>query len=240
MKKTPSDIQAMFDDIAPTYDVLNHLLSFGLDRVWRRKAMSLLEEKKDGVILDIASGSGDLSLEALSLSPRRIVSADFAENMLSVFRKKLRNMRQKEIFDLVSCDALCLPFRNESFDALTVAFGMRNFADRFASLAEMRRILKPTGLAMILELSRPDGPVVSRIYDLYARSVLPFLGRVISRHLSAYRYLPDSIAEFPPRDKFLGLMQAAGFAETRTYLLTFGAATIYVGRKREQPETGKS
>jgi demethylmenaquinone methyltransferase / 2-methoxy-6-polyprenyl-1,4-benzoquinol methylase len=229
----PEKIQSMFDAIAPTYDLLNHLLSFGMDILWRKKAISLLEEKRGGTILDIASGSGDLSINALALNPRMIVSTDFALRMLTVFGGKLRQRTSipSGTIHLASCDALALPFGSGSFDATMVAFGIRNFADRSRGLREMHRVLRPAGISLILELTEPKAPIIAQLYALYAKGLLPLFGKIVSKHNAAYSYLPASIAKFPARDEFLGLMKEAGFSECRSYSLTFGAATIFVGRK---------
>jgi demethylmenaquinone methyltransferase/2-methoxy-6-polyprenyl-1,4-benzoquinol methylase len=230
-RQQPEHIQRMFNDIAPTYDVLNHVLSFGLDIRWRKKAIGLLEEKKGGMFLDIAAGSGDLSLEALRLHPRRVIATDFAETMLHVFKKKLLDQTSEYKIDLVACDALHLPFRNEMFDVTMVAFGIRNFADRFRSLKEMYRVLKPSGVTMILELSKPRSPLIASLYTFYSRWGVPLFGKIISGHSSAYAYLPDSIANFPVQGEFLAQMREAGFTESKALSLTFGAATIYLGKK---------
>jgi demethylmenaquinone methyltransferase / 2-methoxy-6-polyprenyl-1,4-benzoquinol methylase len=229
----PEKIQSMFNAIAPTYDLLNHLLSFGMDILWRKKAISLLEEKRGGAILDIASGSGDLSIDALALNPRMIVATDFAFQMLTVFGGKLRQRAHlpASVIRLTSCDALSLPFASGSFDATMVAFGIRNFADRLKGLQEMHRVLRPGGVSLILELTEPKTPVIAQFYSLYAKVLLPLFGKIVSRHNAAYSYLPASIAKFPARDEFLGLMKEAGFTECKSYSLTFGAATIFVGRK---------
>jgi demethylmenaquinone methyltransferase/2-methoxy-6-polyprenyl-1,4-benzoquinol methylase len=227
----PLAIRKMFDAIAPTYDILNRLMSLGLDMRWRREAVSFLAEKRGGRFLDIAAGSGDVSLELLSLNPARIVATDFAPEMLRVFRKKLEDRRESAAIHLVLCDALRLPFMDASFDGTIVSFGIRNFADREAGLREMLRVLTPGGLSVILELSKPRGALVSGAYNLYAGIGVPLLGRIISRHNDAYRYLPRSIRDFPDREDFLSSMATVGFTETRAHPLTFGAATIYVGRK---------
>lgn len=227
----PAKIQAMFNAIAPTYDRLNRLLSFGLDLRWRKAAIRLAAEKRGGRFLDIAAGSGDLSLDALALSPQAVVAADFAVEMLSAFRRKLDARGDSPPIELVACDAMRLPFRDGSFDVTMVAFGIRNFADRLLSLEEMRRVLSPGGLTIVLELSAPTTPVIAQGYALYTRVLLPLLGKVISRHNSAYAYLPSSIRKFPVAEEFLGLLRKAGFEEVRAYPLTFGVATIYVGRK---------
>ncbi len=226
----PERIQFMFNEIAPTYDLLNHLLSFGLDIRWRKRAIRLLGDKKGGTILDIAAGSGDCSLEALTLEPRLVIASDFAQNMLDVFRQKLLGRHSPPNIQLAVCDALHLPFRDGSFDATMVAFGIRNFADRLASMREMKRVLKPGGAALILELSEPKGILTAAFYRVYTRVLLPLLGKLISRNTSAYRYLPASIAGFPEPQEFRLLMLRAGFATVETHPLSFGVATIYIGR----------
>ena len=227
----PLEIQKMFNAIAPTYDTLNHILSFGLDIRWRRRAISFLNTKHRGTFLDIAAGSGDFSIDSLRLDPQYIVSTDFAQQMLKVFQLKLRATPHRCPIHLVSCDALSLPFRDQSFDGIVVGFGIRNFADRLIALREMHRVLKRTGLTIILELSRPNAPLISQIYYIYSRLLLPLIGKIISRHNNAYRYLPESIATFPKEAEFSALMRDAGFTDVGVYPLTFGVATIYVGRK---------
>ena len=230
-EQQPEEIQTMFNDIAPTYDTLNHLLSFGLDIRWRKKAIQSLEEKQGGTFLDIAAGSGDFSFETLTLQPKLVVATDFAQNMLNVFQQKLDSRSYIVPIELVSCDALALPFHDQTFDATMVAFGIRNFANRLKGLREMYRVLKPNGISLILELSKPRTPIISQLYTIYTRAGLPLLGKIISRHNSAYRYLPESISKFPERTEFLAMMKEAGFSETKAIPLTFGVATIYVGRK---------
>ena len=232
VRSRPEEIREMFDAIAPTYDLLNHLLSFGLDIRWRKKAIALLEEKRNGAILDIATGSGDLALDALSLQPRMLVATDFAFNMLNVFQQKVeqRGIRQAPL--LVSCDAMNLPFKDESFDATMVAFGIRNFADRLQSLKEMHRVLTPGGISLILELTAPHAPIIKLGYSFYAKGLLPLFGKLISRHNSAYKYLPSSITNFPQQEEFAALMSEAGFTDVNFHLLSFGVATIFIGRKK--------
>jgi demethylmenaquinone methyltransferase/2-methoxy-6-polyprenyl-1,4-benzoquinol methylase len=224
-------IQRMFNAIAPTYDTLNHLLSFGCDIRWRKTAVGLVAGKAGGSFLDLACGSGDLSLEALRLRPSKIIATDFAANMLDVFRHKLNKINPAVPIELLAADVHALPFPAGSFDVTMVAFGIRNFADRLQSLREMHRVLKPTGIALILELSAPTAPIVKQAYFIYGRVLLPLIGKIISRHNKAYSYLPASIAQFPDSGEFLGLMSAAGFIDVRAVPLTFGAATIFLGTK---------
>ena len=230
--QNPLNIQAMFNAIAPRYDALNHLLSFGLDFRWRRKALALVREKRGGTFLDVAAGSGDLTIESLRLEPREVVAADFATNMLEVFRRKVAGRSIHVPVRVVACDALALPFGDSSFDVTMVAFGIRNFRDRLAGLSEMLRVLKPGGLCLILELTTPTSPFVLWAYSLYARMLLPLVGTLISRHNLAYSYLPTSIAEFPDNEQFLSLMREAGYIEISARRLTFGVVTVYRGRKR--------
>jgi demethylmenaquinone methyltransferase / 2-methoxy-6-polyprenyl-1,4-benzoquinol methylase len=232
----PLSIRTMFNAIAPTYDILNHLLSFGLDIRWRKKAISFLNEKRSGTILDIATGSGDLAIEALKLQPHQIVASDFALKMLTVFKDKLLKRNYGKIITLVCCDALVLPFHEESFDAAMVAFGIRNFAERLHSLKEIQRVLKSSGLYLVLELTKPTAPGIAQLYKIYSHTILPLFGRIISRHNSAYHYLTESITNFPKRDEFLSLMTEAGFIEVRAIPLSFGIATIFIGRKKADRE----
>ena len=231
-REQPKEIQKMFDAIAPTYDLLNHVLSFGLDIRWRRKAITLLSGKRGGTILDIAAGSGDVSFDLMNIQPQRVIGGDFSLNMLQVFDKKIEKVKPEHPISLVSCDALSLPFNDESFDGTIVAFGIRNFANRLQSLKEMLRVLTPGGISVILELTQPQTPFISQCYSLYSRWGLPLVGKIISRSNSAYSYLPQSITNFPPKDEFLSLMNEAGFVETKALPLTFGVATIFTGRKK--------
>ncbi len=231
VRSKPDEIRDMFDAIAPTYDKLNHLLSFGLDILWRKKAIRLLEEKRRGAFLDIATGSGDLALDALRLQPKLLVASDFAFNMLKVFQQKVEQQGISTPPRLVSCDAMHLPFQSETFDATMVAFGIRNFADRLQSLKEMYRVLTPGGISLILELTLPQTPVVKQAYTIYSKGILPLLGELISQHNSAYSYLPSSISNFPPQHEFASLMKQAGFEKVDVHLLSFGVATIFIGRK---------
>ncbi len=226
----PPTVRSMFDAIAPTYDLLNHLMSFGLDIRWRRRAVGRLAEKRGGTFLDLAAGSGDVSRELLTLGPRLVIAADFAIRMLEVLRTKPG--LNSETLHIIAADALDLPFPDESFDGTIVAFGMRNFADRMRSLREMLRVLRPGGISVILELTTPTGALSRTLYSWYSRGVLPLLGRLISRHSSAYRYLPRSIAEFPPSEEFLSMMSQAGFADVKAEMLSFGSATIFSGTKK--------
>ncbi|MBA4312021.1 MAG: bifunctional demethylmenaquinone methyltransferase/2-methoxy-6-polyprenyl-1,4-benzoquinol methylase UbiE [Chlorobiaceae bacterium] len=230
-QRDPSAIRKMFDGIAPTYDLLNRLISFGLDSKWRKRAVNFFREKYNGNFLDIAAGSGDVSIELSRLQPDSIIATDFSMNMLLECKKKINRHDKNNIIHCATVDALKLPFRSEIFDGTIVAFGIRNFEDRLLSLKEMYRVLRWNGISVILELTHPRSPIISTLYSFHAKILLPMIGRIISRHDSAYSYLPHSIESFPNQNEFLELMRQAGFTDLKAYPLTFGAATIFVGKK---------
>jgi demethylmenaquinone methyltransferase/2-methoxy-6-polyprenyl-1,4-benzoquinol methylase len=226
-----SAIRKMFDGIAPTYDLLNRLISFGLDRNWRKQAVIIFRDKIGGNFLDIAAGSGDVSIELLRMQPASIVATDFSMKMLLECKKKINRHDKNNIIHCAAVDAHKLPFQSETFDGTIVAFGIRNFEDRLLSLKEMYRVLKRDGISVILELTHPRSPIISTLYSFHAKILLPMIGRIISRHNSAYSYLPQSIETFPNQKEFLELMKQAGFVKLKAYPLTFGTATIFVGKK---------
>ena len=228
---SPALICAMFDRIAPTYDLLNRLISFGLDRSWRNRAIAAFPSLSGGKFLDIAAGSGDVTLALLEKNPGLVVGTDFSLNMLRLSGQKLRSAPRNSRAGLAASDALSLPFRDGSFDGTIVAFGIRNFADRPLALREMFRVLKTGGTSVILELTVPGNPLAAGLYKFHAKLILPLLGRIISGDRSAYSYLPGSIDAFPPPGQFLGLMIDAGFVDTAFTTLSFGTATIFRGGK---------
>jgi demethylmenaquinone methyltransferase/2-methoxy-6-polyprenyl-1,4-benzoquinol methylase len=230
-RNQPERIRVMFDRIAPTYDLLNRLISFGLDTGWRRKAIALLREYPGGSFLDIAAGSGDVSVELARIGPRLTTGTDFSTNMLRLYAGKMRAKTPGARFGVAAADALSLPFRDRSFDGTITAFGIRNFADRPLALREMHRVLRPGGTAVILELTVPEHRLLRGLYTLHAKVLLPVAGRLISGDSSAYRYLPASIEAFPPPAEFLAMIRDAGFVRAEALPLTFGAATIFSGRK---------
>jgi demethylmenaquinone methyltransferase/2-methoxy-6-polyprenyl-1,4-benzoquinol methylase len=224
-------IRGMFDAIAPAYDRLNHLLSFGLDRRWRRKAADEIMEKCGGWIVDIAAGTGDFSFEALRAVPARIVAIDFAEGALRRMREKAGELGTQIPIYCLAGNALSLPFKGGSFDAALIAFGIRNFVDPLQSLREIFRILRPTGVVCILELSRPRSFFFGQAFRWYFHTLVPLIGRAVSGHVSAYRYLPESVDAFPEPASFVSLMNRAGFERVAAKALTLGVAVVYVGRK---------
>jgi len=220
-------VRRMFSEIAPRYDLLNRLLSLGADLRWRRRAVALALEKGPRRILDLATGTGDLALLLKASAPEaEVVGADFAPPMLEIARKKASARGLSVAFQ--EADALALPFPDGSFDAVTIAFGFRNFADYRKALAELRRVLAPGGRLVILEFPPPPKGAFGLVYRVYFQRVLPFLGGLISGSFGAYRYLPESVEAFPPPEALKALMEEAGFS-VRYELLTFGVAAVHVG-----------
>ena len=222
-------VQTIFSEIAPRYDLLNHVLSLNIDRSWRRKAVNLLqwEPRKDGRFLDACAGTYDLSLE-LAERPAfqgTVVSSDFAQPMLVVGKEKIRSAS----ITPVCGDSLDLPFPDDSFDGATVGFGVRNLSDLDRGLREFKRVLKPGAKLVILEFTVPPNPVMRAGYLMYFNHVLPIIGRIVSGHPWAYTYLPESVKEFPGPKELAEKMEAAGFSDARWTLLTGGIAAIHHG-----------
>lgn len=225
-------VAQMFNNIAGKYDFLNHFLSAGIDRSWRRKAIDELKDIRPQRILDVATGTGDLAFEALRLKPRKITGVDISEGMLKLAREKAKGKKVPE--DQIwfrTADSEKLPFSDNSFDAITVGFGVRNFERLEKGLAAMFRVLRPDGKLVILEFSKPRAFPVKQLYSLYFFNILPFFGRLFSKDRSAYSYLPESVAAFPDGKDFLRLMERNGFRETKARSLTLGICTIYTGKK---------
>lgn len=223
-------IRAMFDDIAPRYDLLNRLLSLGIDRRWRRFAVGQLQIPPGGMVLDIATGTGDVALEVAARTPDsvRIIGEDFTQGMLLKGHEKIAKSEYMDRIMLVNAPCEAIPHPDNLFDGITIAFGIRNVVEREAGLAEMVRVLKPGGRAVILEFSNPSNPLFKAIYTAYFHYILPFIGGILSTR-SAYKYLPDSVATFPAQEQFKQMMSSAGFTDVRHHDLTFGIATVYVG-----------
>jgi demethylmenaquinone methyltransferase/2-methoxy-6-polyprenyl-1,4-benzoquinol methylase len=221
----------MFNSISARYDFLNHLLSLGIDRLWRKKAVRLLQKSRPRVILDIATGTGDFALEAMKLNPDKIIGLDISDGMLAVGRRKVQRRGWASRIEMVNGDSENLPFEENSFDAVIVAFGVRNFENLERGLTEMRRVLKPGGTVSILEFSKPRAFPMKQLYGFYFRAVLPWLGRVVSKHQTAYSYLPDSVAAFPDGNDFLAILKKIGYQQPTCLPLTFGVASLYRAQK---------
>ena len=224
-------VQEMFNGIAPKYDLLNHLLSLGIDKAWRRKAMRELERGAKDRVLDVACGTGDFSIEALRHGVRQVVGVDISENMLAVAREKARDKGLEEQLEFLYGDSEQLTFPDGNFDAVTVAFGVRNFEHLERGLREMCRVLRPGGRVVILEFSTPDRFPMKQLYRFYFKHILPRVGGLVSGDRGAYEYLPASVFAFPQGDRFLDIMRACGFRDVRRRPLTFGIATLYAGEK---------
>ena len=224
-------VAAMFDSIAARYDFLNHFLSFGIDKGWRRKAIKLLKAYQPKQMLDIATGTGDFAIEALKLDPEKITGVDISTGMLAEGRKKMERLGVDGKVVLIEGDSENLPFEAETFEAITVAFGVRNFENLAKGLEEMHRVLRPGGVTCVLEFSRPRSFPMKQLYHFYSFRILPYWGRFFSKDRTAYNYLPESVQAFPDGSDFLAYMRNAGFKNTREYRLTFGIATIYLGDK---------
>lgn len=224
-------VETMFNNIANRYDFLNQLLSFGIHKKWRKKAIQILRQEKPLCILDIATGTGDFAIEALALNPNKIIGIDISKNMLAIGREKLKKVDPKKIIELQSGDSENILFSDNSFDAITVAFGVRNFEQLEKGLGEMLRVLKPNGTAIVIEFSKPIAFPFKQLYQFYFFKILPFLGKFFSKDNSAYSYLPESVMAFPDRELFLNVLNKVGFKETSFQSLTFGVAAIYIGKK---------
>ncbi len=222
----------MFNNISPTYDFLNHFLSLGIDIIWRKKAIGELKSIKPRIMLDVATGTGDFAFEAIKiLKPEKVIGVDISVGMLDVARKKIAERNLGSIFTVQTGDSEKLMFDDNHFDAITVAFGVRNYENLSKGLADMYRVLKPSGKIVILEFSKPKQFPVKQGYNFYFQHILPVFGKVFSKDSRAYTYLPESVAAFPDGEAFTKLMNEIGFKTTKHRSLTFGICSIYTGIK---------
>ena len=227
-----AQVEQMFDNIAPTYDKLNHRLSWDIDKGWRKKAIRQLEPHKPQTLLDIATGTGDFAvLAAEMLKPRHLVGADISEGMMEIGRQKVQAKGLQDIISFEKEDCLALSYADDSFDAVTAAFGIRNFADLDQGLREMCRVLKPGGHLSIVELTSPVSTPMKQLFHVYAHTVLPVYGRLISKDTSAYTYLTKTIEAFPQGEQMTDILKKAGFREAAFKRLTFGICTMYFATK---------
>jgi len=235
-KKTDSgkkdQVAEMFDNISKNYDFLNHFLSMGIDNIWRKKAIDQLKSTKPNIVLDVATGTGDLAITTLKrLSPKNIIGIDISEGMLDVGRKKMVKKKLNDRIKLQYGDSEDIPFEENNFDAVTVAYGVRNFENLSKGLSEMCRVLKPGGKAVILEFSQPKKFPVKQAFNLYFKNILPLIGKTVSKDSRAYTYLPESVDAFPDGKDFLKIFNDAGFKNTKQIILSGGISSIYVGEK---------
>jgi len=224
-------VAQMFNSIAGKYDFLNHFLSAGVDIYWRKKAIDLLVSSQPKILLDIATGTGDFAIEALRLQPQKIIGVDISEGMLAVGQEKLKRKNLTSQIELQLGDSENLNFPDNSFDAATAAFGVRNFENLNQGLQEIYRVLKPGGKLVILEFSKPQSFPFKQGYNFYFKHILPVFGKLISKDRAAYTYLPESVQAFPDGPDFIHILKQVGFNTTQWHPLTFGISSIYTGVK---------
>ncbi|MFC4211448.1 bifunctional demethylmenaquinone methyltransferase/2-methoxy-6-polyprenyl-1,4-benzoquinol methylase UbiE [Pedobacter lithocola] len=225
-------VATMFNNISGTYDFLNHFLSLGIDVLWRKKAIKELVSLQPRIMLDVATGTGDFAFEAIKkLNPEKVVGVDISEGMLEVAKKKIKSRSLTETFSVQLGDSEGLNFANDTFDAITVAYGVRNFEHLEQGLSDMFRVLKPGGKLVVLEFSKPRVFPVKQLYNFYFKQITPFFGKLFSKDARAYSYLPESVAAFPDGHDFTALMEKVGFQNTKQKTLTFGISSIYTGSK---------
>lgn len=221
----------MFNNISRKYDLLNHVLSMGIDILWRKRAVRMLKPYTPRIVLDIASGTGDFALETSRIKPDKIYGVDISEGMLEVGRKKVEARNLGHMIEMQLGDSENLHFEDNYFDAVTVAFGVRNYENLKLGLSEMFRVMKPGGHVVIIEFSQPTAFPVKQLYNFYSRAILPRIGKMISKDKAAYEYLPESVSVFPYGQQFLDIMNEVGFTETKSIPLTLGISSIYWGSK---------
>ncbi len=224
-------VQNMFNNIAPKYDLLNHLLSVGIDKGWRKKVRHALAEDHPEIILDVATGTGDLAIELAKMPVKKIIGIDIAEDMLEIGRKKVAKKGLSDMIEMKPGDSEDIHYPDNHFDAITVAFGVRNYENLEKGLREMQRVLKPGKKMAILEFSKPAAFPMKNLYQFYFNHILPTIGRMVSKDKAAYTYLPQSVAKFPENKDFIKVLQKVGFKNPSQERLTFGIATLYVADK---------
>jgi len=226
-------VREMFDNIAPAYDFMNRMMTFGgIDRLWRRKAVRYVASQSPVKILDIATGTADLAIELARNCPgSNVTGIDLSGGMIAIGQKKVMRSGLQDRITLQVADCLALPFEDNSFDCVTVAFGVRNFEHLLEGYREIARVLRKGGTLCVVELSTPGSPIVKPFYYLYTRIIIPAAGRLVSKDIGAYSYLPQSIAGVPKGKDMTALMEQAGFTQTGSYEMTFGTCSMYIGKK---------
>lgn len=225
------EVAEMFNNISKKYDFLNHFLSLGIDKIWRKKAIKILSENNPKVILDMATGTGDFAIEALKLNPEKIIGVDISQGMLNVGIEKMKKKKVDHIIQLELGDSEDLPFDTNTFDGYTVGFGVRNFENLKKGLGEMLRVLKPGGKGVILEFSKPKKFPVKQYYAFHSRYIIPTIGKIVSKDSRAYTYLPDSIKAFPEGTDFIKILEDVGYKNCQIKTVGGGIASIYSGIK---------
>jgi demethylmenaquinone methyltransferase / 2-methoxy-6-polyprenyl-1,4-benzoquinol methylase len=225
------EVTSMFDNISARYDFMNHFLSFGIDRIWRRKAVKALQEIQPKVLLDIATGTGDFAIALLKLNPEKIIGLDISKGMLEVGKKKMVERKIDHIIDMQHGDSENLPYEDGCFDAVTVAFGVRNFENLEQGLSEMLRVTRNGGKIAILEFSKPKKFPVKQTFQWYSKYIIPFFGKRIAKDEKAYAYLPESVSVFPEGKEFTDILNKLGYRSVSAKTLSGGIATLYTGLK---------
>jgi len=224
-------VEEMFDNIAPAYDFMNRAMTLGIDRWWRRVSVKMVGKSNPRRILDVATGTGDFAIGLYKkIKPEAVVGIDLSQGMLDVAREKIAKRGLSKVITVQQGDCLALPFSDCEFDAVTVAFGVRNFEHLLQGYQQMHRVLSPGGIVCVVELSTPRNRIIRWFYDLYTLHIIPWLGALKSHDKSAYRYLPQSIAAVPQGDDMLAIMREAGFKDCKVKRMTFGTCSIYVGK----------
>ena len=227
-----SQVEEMFDNIAPNYDKLNHRLSWNIDRGWRRKAIKALAPHRPQTMLDIATGTGDFAIMAAQmLSPQRLVGVDISEGMMAIGAEKVMRQGLQDVISFEKEDCLSLSYADNTFDAVTAAFGIRNFASLDRGLSEMCRVMKEGGHLSIVELTTPVSFPMKQLFKVYSHTVLPIYGRLVSKDKSAYTYLTRTIEAFPQGEQMMEILKQAGFRQAAFQRLTFGICTLYTATK---------
>ena len=231
-KSKKEQVETMFDEIAPNYDKLNGLLSLGIDEYWRRESIKALKPYKPEYILDIATGTGDFAILAQKiLNPKRIIGIDISEGMMAVGREKVKGKRLEQVITFERQDSSELSFPDETFDAVTAAFGIRNFEDIDKSFGRVLRVLKPGGVFLFIELSTPEVKPMKALYEIYTKYVMPVLSNTMATEQRAYEYLPESIAAFPQGKEMMMILKKNGFRNIRLRRFTLGITTLYIAKK---------
>lgn len=226
------EVQQMFDDIAPTYDRVNHILSLSIDKLWRRHTVKIVERLRPKQILDLATGTGDLAIAmARRIDSAKIYGADLSSEMLAVAEKKVAALNLQDRITFTQCGAVEIGMEDGSIDVVTIAFGIRNFENREASLAEIYRTLRNGGHLVILEFSNPRNRLVGWLYRIYSHKILPFIGGLISKNRRAYEYLPASVDEFPEPEEFMEILKCSGFTNVSRRSQSLGIAQIYIAQR---------
>lgn len=221
----------MFDDISPKYDFLNHLLSFGIDKSWRKRLRKELEKRPHNLVLDLATGTGDLAIELSKISDCQIIGGDISAGMLAVGKQKIASKGLANRISMELVDSEKMPFPDAHFDSVTISYGIRNFGDLEKGLTEMCRVTKSGGSALILEFSTPRNKIFAGLFSFYFKYILPVIGRIFSKHIRAYTYLPESVASFPDGEKMVSILKNCGYAQVSYHPLTFGITTLYLCQK---------